>query len=115
MWHYMHNAHLHVHCFEDVLQGRDVFNERPPEEEVLQDATVVLAATQPVGAILHTSVGDITIRLHSEIVAKTAENFTTHARNGYFDGVIFHRVIKDFMIQTGAASVQLLAACKLKL
>lgn len=32
---------------------------------------------------------------------KTVENFTTHARNGYYDKVIFHRVIKGFMIQTG--------------
>lgn len=32
---------------------------------------------------------------------KTVENFTTHAKNGYYDGVIFHRVIKGFMLQTG--------------
>ena len=32
---------------------------------------------------------------------RTVENFTTHAANGYFDGVIFHRVIKGFMVQTG--------------
>ena len=29
------------------------------------------------------------------------ENFTTHARNGYYDGIVFHRVIKGFMLQTG--------------
>jgi peptidylprolyl isomerase domain and WD repeat-containing protein 1 len=34
-------------------------------------------------------------------VPRTIENFTTHAKNGYYDGVIFHRVIKGFMIQTG--------------
>ena len=32
---------------------------------------------------------------------KTVENFTTHAKNGYYDGIIFHRVIKGFMLQTG--------------
>ena len=32
---------------------------------------------------------------------KTVENFVTHARNGYYDGHIFHRVIKNFMVQTG--------------
>ena len=32
---------------------------------------------------------------------RTVENFTTHARNGYYDSVIFHRVIKGFMVQTG--------------
>jgi peptidylprolyl isomerase domain and WD repeat-containing protein 1 len=33
--------------------------------------------------------------------AGTIENFTTHVRNGYFDNVLFHRVIKGFMLQTG--------------
>ena len=33
--------------------------------------------------------------------AQTVENFTTHARNGYYDGILFHRVIKGFMLQTG--------------
>ena len=32
---------------------------------------------------------------------KTVENFTTHAKDGYYDGIIFHRVIKGFMLQTG--------------
>jgi hypothetical protein len=32
---------------------------------------------------------------------KTVENFTTHAKTGYYDGIIFHRVIKGFMLQTG--------------
>ncbi len=35
------------------------------------------------------------------VPSQTVENFTTHASNGYYDGVIFHRVIKGFMIQTG--------------
>src|SRR5699024_2506038 len=37
--------------------------------------------------------------LFKDIAPKTVENFTTHAKNGYYDGQIFHRVIKDFMIQ----------------
>jgi peptidyl-prolyl cis-trans isomerase B (cyclophilin B) len=52
-------------------------------------------------AILHTSMGDISVRLFSEKTPKTVENFTTHAKNGYYDGVTFHRVINDFMIQGG--------------
>ena len=32
---------------------------------------------------------------------QTVENFTTHARNGYYDNIVFHRVIKGFMLQTG--------------
>ncbi len=52
-------------------------------------------------AIMHTTMGDIKIKLFKEQTPKTFENFTTHAKNGYYDGLIFHRVIKDFMIQGG--------------
>ena len=52
-------------------------------------------------AVMHTTMGDITIKLFPEETKKTVENFTTHAKNGYYDGIIFHRVIKDFMIQGG--------------
>ena len=52
-------------------------------------------------AIMHTTMGDISIRLFPEFTPKTVENFTTHAKNGYYDGIVFHRVIKDFMIQGG--------------
>jgi len=45
--------------------------------------------------------GDVTLRLFPEECPRTIENFTTHARNGYYDNVIFHRVIKGFMLQTG--------------
>ncbi|MEG2720209.1 MAG: peptidylprolyl isomerase, partial [Oscillospiraceae bacterium] len=41
------------------------------------------------------------IRLFPSFAPKTVENFETHAKNGYYDGLIFHRVIKDFMIQGG--------------
>jgi peptidylprolyl isomerase domain and WD repeat-containing protein 1 len=51
--------------------------------------------------VLHTSMGDIHLRLYPEECPKTVENFTTHCRNGYYDNLIFHRVIKGFMIQTG--------------
>ncbi len=52
-------------------------------------------------AIMHTSMGDISIRLFPEHTPKTVENFVTHAKNGYYNGIVFHRVIKDFMIQGG--------------
>lgn len=51
--------------------------------------------------ILHTSQGDISIRLFPEAAPKTVENFVTHAKDGYYDGLTFHRVINDFMIQGG--------------
>ena len=51
--------------------------------------------------VIHTNHGDITLRLFPEEAPLSVENFLTHARNGYYDGVIFHRVLQDFMIQGG--------------
>jgi len=53
------------------------------------------------GCIIRTNMGDIHCKLYSEEVPKTVENFTTHAKNGYYDNCIFHRIIKSFMLQTG--------------
>ena len=50
---------------------------------------------------VHTNLGEFTLELFPEVAPKTVENFVTHAKNGYYDGVIFHRVIEDFMIQGG--------------
>lgn len=52
-------------------------------------------------ATMKTSMGDIKILLFPEVAPKAVENFTTHAKNGYYDNLIFHRVIPDFMIQGG--------------
>ena len=52
-------------------------------------------------ATIHTSMGDIRVVLFPDEAPKTVENFITHAKNGYYDGLTFHRVINDFMIQGG--------------
>lgn len=52
-------------------------------------------------ANIHTTMGDIKIKLFPDKTPKTFENFTTHSKNGYYNGIKFHRVIKDFMIQGG--------------
>ncbi len=52
-------------------------------------------------AVLHTDKGDIKINLFEEMVPKTVNNFVFLAREGFYDGVIFHRVIMNFMAQTG--------------
>ncbi|PWN52988.1 peptidyl-prolyl cis-trans isomerase cyp15 [Violaceomyces palustris] len=86
---------------------RDVFNERPTREEQ------TIASTQPTGVgkarnsnlasavIIHTTKGDIHLRLFPDLVPKTVENFVGLSRKKYYDDVIFHRVIKKFMLQTG--------------
>ena len=52
-------------------------------------------------AVMHTNHGDISLRLFPDEAPKAVENFVTHAENGYYNGLIFHRVIKEFMIQGG--------------
>ncbi len=52
-------------------------------------------------ATLHTNYGDITFRFFPEYAPLAVENFLTHASNGYYDGLTFHRVINDFVIQGG--------------
>ena len=57
----------------------------------LQDGDTVI--------LMETTHGDITIKLFPEQAPKTCENFIGLTKQGYYDGIIFHRVIKDFMIQ----------------
>jgi peptidyl-prolyl cis-trans isomerase B (cyclophilin B) len=52
-------------------------------------------------ATLHTNHGAIAIELFDDDAPKTVENFLKLARDGFYDGVVFHRVIPDFMIQGG--------------
>ena len=51
--------------------------------------------------ILETTQGTIEFKLFDDIAPKTCENFRTHVKNGYYDGIVFHRIIEEFMIQGG--------------
>ena len=78
-------------------------------QAVAQDAS----SNEPVGyqlelpeageeiAVLSTNMGDIKIRLFPDAAPKAVENFKTHIKDGYYDGLTFHRVIDGFMIQGG--------------
>ncbi|MCD4758097.1 MAG: peptidylprolyl isomerase [Arcobacteraceae bacterium] len=59
-----------------------------------------LQAANPI-AVLETTQGDIEIELRPDLAPIAVENFSTHIKNGYYDGLIFHRIIKRFMIQGG--------------
>ncbi|KAM3414790.1 hypothetical protein BST61_g9940 [Cercospora zeina] len=81
---------------------RDIHNENPrnlvankQKEEAEREARMGTSAT------IHTTMGDISIRLFPQHAPKAVENFSTHSKNGYYNGIIFHRVIRKFMIQTG--------------
>lgn len=79
---------------------RDVQNEKPV---VLGQKKVEEKKKAETGtaAIIHTTYGDIHIRLFPDAAPKTVENFVTHSRRGYYNSTIFHRVIRKFMIQCG--------------
>lgn len=51
--------------------------------------------------IVSTNLGEFRIKFFADAAPKAVENFTTHAKNGYYDDVTFHRIIEDFMIQGG--------------
>ncbi len=50
---------------------------------------------------MHTNAGPIELELHDDAAPKTVENFRKLAADGFYDGLLFHRVIRDFMIQGG--------------
>ena len=87
---------------DDAATGRDVFNEKPRAEELLAASALPSAgAGVATSAVIHTTLGDIHVQFFPNECPRTCENFSTHARNGYYDGIVFHRVIKNFMVQTG--------------
>ena len=99
----------HVDPFADEETDKDVYRDIWNEPPTAQDRLLGSAGGQQRGeaqksafstAILRTTMGDIHIKLFPD-VPKTLENFCGHARAGYYDNVIFHRVIQGFMIQTG--------------
>ena len=95
------------YCFskrepDESEEIRDVLNEKPTEEE-RQTIIAPIKTKEHLAKeiVLRTTVGDIHVKLFADDVPKTVENFVTHSKNGYYNNVIFHRVIKGFMIQTG--------------
>jgi cyclophilin family peptidyl-prolyl cis-trans isomerase len=66
---------------------------KPPE--------MIIDPTKTYSAVLHTEKGDITIQFYADKVPNTVNNFVFLARQGFYDGTIFHRVIADFMAQGG--------------
>lgn len=67
----------------------------------LVEENVVPIATTPVATIVVKDYGTITVELYPDMAPNTVNNFITLANDGFYDGLIFHRVIKDFMIQGG--------------
>ncbi|KAH8815417.1 hypothetical protein F5884DRAFT_817757 [Xylogone sp. PMI_703] len=79
---------------------RDVQNEKPTNINA-RKAVEAKPAESGTAAIIHTTYGDIHIRLFPDAAPKAVENFVVHSKNGYYNNTIFHRVIRKFMIQCG--------------
>lgn len=82
---------------------RDIHNEKPRNLNATKKAAeqAEKESRMAASATIHTSMGDIAIRMFPQHAPKAVENFTIHAREHYYNNIIFHRVIRKFMIQTG--------------
>ncbi len=60
----------------------------------------LVAAERPV-VVMETTQGTIELELFDDVAPLAVENFTTHVKNGYYNGIVFHRIIQNFMIQGG--------------
>ena len=85
---------------EITKSTRDVQNEKPRQIGSQTQAETKAVETGS-SATLHTTYGDIQIRLFPSAAPKAVENFVTHSKHGYYNNTIFHRVIRKFMIQGG--------------
>ncbi len=89
--------------FVAVFGGIMFFMQRNSPSDLSQPATPQRQAEVlgTVKATIKTAKGDIKLELYSAVAPKTVDNFVTLTKNGFYNGLSFHRVISDFMIQGG--------------
>jgi peptidyl-prolyl cis-trans isomerase B (cyclophilin B) len=75
----------------ELLKNNDKPMEKTFQTEMPQNGDLI--------AVMKTNKGTIKLRLFKDLVPQTVFNFAKHAQDGYYDGLIFHRIIKNFMIQ----------------
>jgi cyclophilin family peptidyl-prolyl cis-trans isomerase len=81
-------------------QSSDTVKEKTEEQTTSTEEETQMPESMTV-AVMNTNMGTIEIELFTDKTPKTVENFVGLANKGYYDGIIFHRVIADFMIQGG--------------
>lgn len=90
---------------QENAQEQQKTNNKEEETMTYEQAAEKQMAMPQVGETIATihvkNYGDITVKFFKDVAPKAVENFITHAKDGYYDGVIFHRVINEFMIQGG--------------
>lgn len=95
---------VYLFTSDEVREGRDIWNEKPMVKGgrgAVDKSERIEKIDSAEKVTLHTSEGDIIIRLLGEVAPKAVENFVGLSKKGYYDGCTFHRVIKGFMVQTG--------------
>jgi peptidyl-prolyl cis-trans isomerase B (cyclophilin B) len=92
------HLHFHPHRAEVAFRSRHPAGNRLPTTRA---ARIVAAPMQDIRILFKTSRGTIEGTIFASKVPMTAANFLNLAKRGYYDGIKFHRVIKDFMIQGG--------------
>ena len=76
---------------------RDVYNEKPTRDDRVEaEKKVTQSGT---AGVIHTTMGDIFVKLFPNAAPKAVENFATLAMSGYYDGTIFHRVIPKYAVR----------------
>lgn len=86
--------------FNSLQTAKKIANEGfPPEVPMPSKAEIKDMKNE--WLVLETTMGDITIELNPDAAPRTARSIRQLAKDGFYDGIIFHRVINDFMIQTG--------------
>lgn len=102
-------------CGTGTDSGKNLGQEKKPEPNPVKETDVEDQEEEPLVfpqlteeiaenealVIMNTTLGSIKMKLFPDIAPKAVENFLTHAENGYYDGIIFHRVMDEFMIQGG--------------
>ena len=102
--------YMYTNESEVSKSSRDVQNERPGASSSDANGKSSLTANNNLSsnpdkkttrAVMHTTLGDIHLILYTSLTPLTVQNFTTHARQGYYNNTLIHRVIPKFMIQGG--------------
>lgn len=88
-------------CGDDDDGGGDSSADRGAESKSFSKAEQVIDPAKQYTATFKTSKGEFVVKLYADKAPNTVNSFVFLARKGFFDGLTFHRVVKDFVIQTG--------------
>ena len=97
-------ASLGLACAACAQESGGLFASSRPDSVESAELQFQTPAADAPAAVIRTSLGSITVVLYPQYAPLAVENFTGLAQQGYYDGLVFHRVEHDFVIQTGDAT-----------